>query len=300
MTKPYVWAAPVSCSIEPLNFCNLQCPECFVGNGSLTRPKQRLEVPSYQKIINQISPGTAFLTLYFQGEPLLHPDFAELVEIADKRNIFTAISTNGHLLADHETARKIIQSGLKHLIISVDGTTQETYEQYRESGNLQQVLDGIRNIMEIKKELHSKTPFVEIQFLVMRHNEHQIPEIKRITKDLHADKLTLKSAQIYNINKSDLLPANEKYNRYQQNADGTFRIKKRLRNRCWRQWSSAVITCNGDIVPCCFDKNAKYIFGNVFDNPLKEIWHSKRANDFRRAILANRKNIDICCNCSES
>jgi radical SAM protein with 4Fe4S-binding SPASM domain len=256
-----------------------------------------LDVFAYQRIINQFSPNTTFLTLYFQGEPLLHPDFAELVRIADQKGIFTSTSTNGHLLAKREIARKIIQSGLKHLIISVDGTTQETYEKYRKNGNLQQVLDGIRNITEMKKELKSKTPFVEIQFLVMRHNEHQIPEIKRLAKDLN--KLTFKSVQIYNIDKSDLLPANKKYNRYRQNADGTLRIKRRFRNRCWRQWSSVVIACNGDVVPCCFDKNAKYAFGNVFEKPLKEIWYGKKANDFRRAILTNRGNIDICCNCSE-
>jgi len=296
--KPCVWAEPVSYSIEPLNYCNLHCPECFVGNGELTRQKQILEVAGFQKIINQLPSSTAYLTLYFQGEPLLHPEFAKLVQIVNKRGIFTSTSTNGHLLADRGKAREIVQSGLDRLIISLDGTTQEVYEQYRRNGDFQKIIDGIRNVTELKKELKSATPFVEIQFLVMRHNEHQIPDIKRLAKQLKADKLSLKSVQIYDFtNGSDLMPENKKYCRYQKQKDGSFRIKGRQHNRCLRHWSSAVITCSGDVVPCCFDKNAKYVFGNVFKQSLKEIWHSEKAGNFRQTILLNRKNIDICNNC---
>ena len=300
ITKPCIRAVPVSYSIEPLNYCNLRCPECFVGNGELTRPKQILEVANFQKIINQLPSETSYLTLYFQGEPLLHPEFAELVRIAKKRNIFTSTSTNGHFLASREKAREIVQSGLNRLIISLDGTTQEIYEKYRQNGNFQKVIDGIRNVVEIKKELKSATPFVEVQFLVMRHNEHQISDIKLLSKFLKINKLTLKSAQIYDFtNGSELMPENKKYCRYQKQKDGSFRIKGRQYNRCWRQWSSAVITCNGDLVPCCFDKNANYVFGNLFEKPLKEIWRNEKARNFRQAILSNRKNMDICNNCSQ-
>jgi len=296
--KPHVWGKPVAVSIEPINYCNLACSECFAGNGNLLRDKRLLDLDSFQKIINQLPSSISYITLYFQGESLLHLEFADLVQIANKKNIFTATSTNGHFLTDCDKTRKIISSGLDRIIVSIDGITQQVYEKYRKNGSLQKVIDGVKTLVELKKELRSKTPFVEIQFLVMAHNEHQMSGMKELAKSLEVDKLTFKSAQIYEFeNGSELMPRNKKYSRYYKGKDGKFHIKGKLKNRCWRQWSSAVITSSGEVLPCCFDKNGAYSFGNVFEHTFNKIWRSKKANEFRKAILHDRKNIDICRNC---
>lgn len=298
--KPHVWSKPTAVSIEPLNYCNLACPECFAGNGNLMRDKQLLEPDCFQKIINQLPAAVSYITFYFQGEPFLHPEFAGLVCIANKRNIFTATSTNGHFLTDRDKTKGIISSGLDRIIVSIDGTTQEVYEKYRKNGKLQKVIDGVKTLVELKKELRSKTPYIEIQFLVMAHNEHQVSEMKELAKSLEIDELTFKSTQIYEFeNGSELMPKDEKYCRYYKDKDGKYYIKGKLKNRCWRQWSCVVITASGDVLPCCFDKNGAYSFGNVFEHTFNEIWHGKKANEFRKAILNNRKDIDICKNCTE-
>ncbi len=176
-----------------------------------------LDVNSFREILNQLPPGVSYLTLYFQGEPLLHPHFAELVQMANTKNLFVATSTNGHFLSNREKIKDIINAGLDRLIVSVDGTTQEVYEKYRKNGDLQKVINGIKTLVELKKELHSKTPFIEIQFLVMAHNEHQIGKIKELTSSLKADKLVLKTVQVYDFeNGHELIPVNKKYSRYRK------------------------------------------------------------------------------------
>lgn len=296
--KAYIRLYPAFLSIEPLNFCNLHCPECPVGNGSLARKKQLLNIKDFQKIVDKLPDTVIWLNLYFQGEPFLHPQFAEMVKISNEKGIFTSTSTNGHFLHNKEEVKNLIFSGLGKLIISIDGTTQEIYETYRKNGNLQQVIDGIKTLVSLKGELNSKTPFVEIQFLVTKHNEHQISEIKHLAKSLEVDKLSLKSTQVYDFEQgNELIPKNKKYSRYTQDKDGKYRIKKHLKNRCWRQWSGTVITSAGEVLPCCYDKNAQYSFGNLFENSFKEIWFGKKANAFCQTILSNRKGIDICNNC---
>jgi radical SAM protein with 4Fe4S-binding SPASM domain len=300
LRKPHLWGEPVAVAIEPVNFCNLRCPECPVGNGDLTRDSYLLETSCFQKIINQLSRKIFYINLCFQGEPFLHPDFTQLVKITSDKGYVTATSTNGHFLQDRNKVKNLIEAGLDRLVVSVDGTTQEVYEKYRRNGNLQQVIDGIKNVVELKKELNSSTPFVEMQFLVMSYNEHQVPEVRKLAKQLDVNKLTFKTMQVYDFeNGSDFFPKQERFNRYRLGKDGKYHLKGRMKKCCWRQWSSVVISSTGDVLPCCFDKNGKYAFGNVFDHSFKEIWHGKKAFEFRQAILKHRNDIDICKNCIE-
>ena len=108
-----------------------------------------------------------YMLFYFQGEPFLNPRSIEMIRYASSKRIYTATSTNAHYL-DDESARQTVESGLDRLVISIDGTTQETYQQYRIGGSLQKVLNGARNVIEWKKKLKSSTPYVVFQFLVVR------------------------------------------------------------------------------------------------------------------------------------
>lgn len=296
--RPFLAGLPITLSIEPVNFCNLSCPECPVGKGSLTRKPGKMELRLFSDIIKKIASHTSYLTLYFQGEPLLHPDFIAFVKIAKLHKIYTASSTNGQILND-EMAKNIVESGLNKLIISVDGTTQEVYEKYRIGGSLTSTLEGVKSVVAWKKKLKFNTPYLELQFLVMKHNEHQISEIKKLAKKCGVNKLSLKTAQIIDYEKgSEFIPSQKKYARYQQNRKGIFIRKKKICNRCWRAFSGAVITINGDILPCSYDKNGEHIFGNIKEQSLEDIWHNKKATSFRQQILRDRKVIEICGNCT--
>ncbi len=290
---------PVSIAIEPTTSCNLRCPECPSGLRSFTRPTGMLQEDVFTKVIDQLAPTLSYLTFYFQGEPFLHPKFLPLVHYAAQRNIYTATSTNAHYL-NEDAARKTVESGLDKLIVSIDGTTQKTYEAYRVGGQLNKVLEGTRHVLAWKKKLKSITPRVVFQFLVVKPNEHQIPEIKKIAAEMGVDDLVLKTAQIYNYQQgSPLIPSIDKYARYRRKPDGTYALKNNLGNNCWKMWHSCVVTWDGNVVPCCFDKDAQFVMGNVKDQPFADIWRGERYEKFRQSLLRSRSEIEICKNCTE-
>lgn len=298
--KPVQWGLPVSISFEPTTSCNLRCPECPSGLRAFTRPKGMLEENFFFNTIDQLSKDLLYLIFYFQGEPYLNPGFLDMVKYAAAKKIYTATSTNAHYLNDAK-AKKTVESGLDRLIISIDGTTQEVYEQYRRGGKLEKVLEGARNIVKWKKELNSKKPFVVFQFLVVKPNEHQIEDVKKLAGEIGVDDVWFKTAQVYDYENdpNQLIPTIEKYSRYRKNKNGEYYFKNRLPNHCWRLWHATVITWDGLVVPCCFDKDATHRLGNLKDKDFREVWHSKDYREFRAQLLHSRKNIDICANCSE-
>ncbi|MGZ3884290.1 MAG: SPASM domain-containing protein [Bacteroidia bacterium] len=291
--------SPISISVEPTTSCNLRCPECPSGLRQFTRPTGMLDPEFFKTVISQLKNTLVNLTFYFQGEPYLNPKFLDMVKIASDSGIFTITSTNAHYLSD-ENARKTVESRLDKLIISIDGTTQDTYEQYRVGGQISKVLEGAKTILKWRKALKSKTPYVVFQYLVVKPNEHQLGEIQKIADELGIDEVKFKTAQVYDFeNGNPLIPSNETYSRYKQTAGGKWEIKNKLLNQCWRMWSGCVITWDGLIVPCCFDKDAKHRLGDLKASSFKAVWHSQPYLNFRQAILRSRKEIDICTNCTE-
>jgi MoaA/NifB/PqqE/SkfB family radical SAM enzyme len=298
--KPVHWGFPVSISFEPTTSCNLRCPECPSGLRAFTRPTGMLHKNFFTDTIDQLSKDLLYLVFYFQGEPYLNPEFLEMVRYASKKGIYTATSTNAHYL-DDSNARKTVESGLDRLIISIDGATQEVYEKYRVGGKLEKVLEGTRNIVKWKKELKSKTPFIFFQFLVVKPNEHQLEDIRRLAKEVGVDEIRFKTAQVYDYENdpNQLIPLNKKFSRYRKNKNGKIEIRNSLDNHCWRLWHATVITWDGLAVPCCFDKDARHPMGDLKGRPFKDVWHDREYVNFRSQVLQSRKNVDICANCSE-
>jgi len=300
LKKPLQWGYPISISFEPTTSCNLRCPECPSGMRAFTRPTGMLKKDFFRQTIDEIHKELLYLIFYFQGEPFLNPDFLEMVKYAHDKGIYTATSTNAHYLTD-EKAKRTIESGLDRLIISIDGTTQDVYKQYRVGGNLEKVLQGARNIVKWKKELKSKTPFVFFQFLVVKPNEHQIEDIKRLAKEVGVDQVRFKTAQVYDYENDphNLIPTIGKYSRYRRDANGKMQSKSGMKNHCWKLHHANVITWDGMVVPCCFDKDAMHRLGNLQMQSFKDIWHNDNYRQFRSELMKSRKNIDICANCSE-
>jgi radical SAM protein with 4Fe4S-binding SPASM domain len=298
--KPIQWGYPVSVSFEPTTSCNLRCPECPSGLRAFTRPTGMLETNFFKKTIDEIYQELIYLIFYFQGEPYLNPGFLEMVHYASDKKIYTATSTNAHYLTE-ENARKTVESGLDRLIISIDGTSQEVYEQYRVGGNLEKVIAGAQQMVKWKKALHSKTPFIIFQFLVVKPNEHQVAEIKALGKEIGVDAVWFKTAQVYDYENdpNQLITTLDSYSRYKKNAAGKIVPKGKMENHCWKLWHANVITWDGLVVPCCFDKDATHQLGNTKNQSFKKIWNNENYRQFRKDITKGRKNIDICSNCSE-
>jgi radical SAM protein with 4Fe4S-binding SPASM domain len=297
--KSILWGKPYALSIEPTTACNLGCPECPSGLKKFTRETGKLDVGFHQKMLQSTGKQVFYINYYFQGEPFLNPQFLDLIKEAKRNKIYTATSTNAHFI-DQDKAEEIVNSGLDRLIISIDGLTQKTYENYRVNGKLSKVIEASKLMVEAKQKLQSKTPHLIFQFLVVKQNEHEVKAVFELAKDLKIDEVRLKTAQLYDYkNGNSLMPEGEEYSRYKRKRDGTYVLKYETGNHCWRMWSSSVLTWDGKVVPCCFDKDAQHILGSVAETDFESIWESKKYQSFRKSILTNRNAIDICQNCSE-
>ncbi|NQV18020.1 MAG: SPASM domain-containing protein [Armatimonadetes bacterium] len=297
LKKSIYWGFPPVVMIEPTNICNLKCPMCPSGNGTLKRAKGYMEFSTFKIIIDEIKNKSFMVVLWNQGEPFLNKDFLKMVKYASDKGLFTLVSTNANIDINVE---ETVKSGLDSIIVSLDGSTQATYNKYRVNGDFDKVLKNVRKLIKIKKKLNVKHPLIRWQFLVMKHNEHEIESIKKLANELGVESLEFKTVQIYS--KDDIhnfLPENPKYQRYKIKGDD-FELKFGVKNRCRRIWTNAVVNWDGEVAICCFDKDVEYKIGNIKDKPLAEIWKKDSIQKIRNQILSNRKKILICRNCGES
>lgn len=298
--KPLIWGRPIAVTIEPTTACNLGCPECPSGLRSFTRPTGSIKSPFFKETIDALHRDLLYVSFYFQGEPFLNKGLPDMIQYAASKNIYTAVSTNAHFLDDY-TARRTVESGLDRLIISVDGVTQDTYEKYRVGGSLHKVLEGASNMVKWKKVLNRKKPFLIFQFLVVKPNEHEIAAMQDMARQVGVDALWLKSAQVQDFENdpNGLIPTLDQYSRYQKDRFGKTQIKSKMPNHCWKMWHGNVISWDGRVLPCCFDKDAAHQLGDLSNTTMAEIWKNKNYRMFRTELMQSRKNIDICANCSE-
>ena len=299
--RPLVAGLPSVLMVEPTNACNLKCPLCPTGAGTLGRPKAFLDYDLYTRVIDELSRSLFMLLLWNQGESFLHKRFWDMVRYAVSKRIWTYASTNGHFLANSE---EIVESGLGTLLVSVDGASAETYSAYRRSGDFDLVIRGLKELVETKRRLGKHTPVIHLQFIVMRHNEHEIALIDKLARECGVDRLTLKTVQIYDDEDIDVwLPENEGRSRYKlvQDESGAqhFALKHGYRNRCKRLWTQPVLNAGGELCVCCFDKDSSFAIGQLQEHSFRELWKSQRYREFRQAIFRDRGQFEMCRNCGE-
>lgn len=284
---------PPALSVELSAFCNLSCPECPTGSGSLTRSGGFMDLLLYKRITEESGPWLYRLNLYFQGEPMMHPGFFSFLE--KNGNYKLVVSTNGHFLDGGNPAR-LAASCLDELIVSVDGMDQQTYSDYRRGGDFSRVIKGVRRTAEAIRESNSNLELV-LQYLVTRLSEKQIPEAEKLAAETGA-RLRLKSMQVYDMAAVPYwMPAQSRFRRYRKSR-GEYTIKSRLPSGCARMWFNPVITWDGLVLPCCFDKDAVYVMGDLKKNSLREIWEGAEYREFRKAVLSGRRNLKMCGNCT--
>jgi len=297
--RPLVWARPAAISIEPTTSCNLRCPECISGTRTFTRKTGMLDPAQFRHFAQSMRPSAFYLNLYFQGEPFLNPAFLQMVATARTFGYYTATSTNGHYLTP-DMCRQVVASGLNRLVVSIDGTTQETYKKYRVGGTLAKVVQGLENLRQAKKEAAGKGPFVIFQFIVFAHNEHQIADASAMAKDLGVNAFVLKTAQLNDLaNSANMLPTAPEHSRYVAVSEKAIAFRNELSDHCWRMWSGLVVSWDGLVLPCCFDKDASHAVGNLTEQSFASIWKSDKYQRFRAQLFTDRSSIDICQNCTE-
>ena len=264
---PYEW------EIDTTNICQLKCPLCHTGLGTIHRDKGVMHYDLFTKTVDQIKDSAVWLTLYSWGEPFLNKRIHDMVGYAHEVGIATIISSNLNKPLSEQDAENIIRSGLDTMIISLDGTTQEVYEVYRVAGHLDRVLDNIRMLVHKKEELGYTTPYLEWQFIVMRQNEHQIDDARVMAKDLGVDSIIFKKVDFPHGEDNDetaekWLPQNTpeylRGNAFDKpyNETGT---------RCWRLWRTAVVNWDGGLAPCCYLTDKADDFGDLNVDSVQDI-----------------------------
>ena len=297
----HVAHAPLFVSVEPANVCQLRCPACPVGlrnKGILgNRDNERfMSLNVWHRVLSEIRDTALIVQFYFQGEPLLNKDLPIMIREAHEAGLYTIVSTNAQALTE-SMAEALVTSGLDRIIVSMDGLTDESYNAYRVGGSLEKCKEALR-FLRNSKSRHleiSKSPIIELQCLRLKSNEHEWAQFKREYKALGADRLVFKTAQLYDYaNGHPLMPSNPKYSRYIRGEDGLYHRRK-LHKGCWRVKSGVVITTNGDVLPCCYDKNHAYAYGNIMTTPLKELFSNEKATAFRQTAF--RQTPPICQEC---
>ena len=289
---PYVFV------VDPLNTCQLRCPLCITGTGDLPLPSGKMRLAQYRQFIDGIARHTIKLDLYNWGEPFLHRDIVEMISYAHLRRISTAISSNLNALPPGG-GEAVVRSGLDDLIVSCDGLTQETYSRYRKRGDLGKLLVNLKEIAEAKHRLRSRTPHIEFQFLVFRHNEHEVPQVNRFAREHGADQVRL-MAPFLDLSADEILPStlpefikpiytgvnalDPEISMFVPNPRQEESVHLHPPPiSCYWPWRSLAVNWNGELDPCCFG-NFLDSFGNIFDTPLAEIWNGHVYRSARRWI----------------
>ncbi len=289
---------PFAVSIESYKGCNLQCPGCELGANILNRKNGGISLNDYKMVINQLPKTVFHINLHFQGEPILNKHLPEMIAYAVNKNLFVSFSTNA-LLLTKDLTNEIISSGLQHIIISVDGYNQQTYEKYRKGGNFDTLIDNVNYLIKRKKQLHKQYPLVEMQTIVFSHNETHLDEIKKLAKNLKFDTLTFKSAYVIDLESvPEYLPKNKKYLRYKYNNENGLQLIRKRNHRCFRFYTNPVITHDLDVLPCCFDKNSNFVMGNLKSQTFSEIICGNNYKKFEKMLIENKKSIKMCNNCA--
>lgn len=293
--SPVVWGMPLTLMLEPTNYCNLKCPLCPTGLGLLNRKKENLSFRNFKKIIDELGLEIIHLRLWNWGEPLLNPEFYRMVKYAKKFNIFVNTSTNSFFL-NKENAVKIIDSELDELIISLDGASEETYRKYRKTGSFKKVIEAINLLAKEKEKRNRRFPVIKLQFLIMKHNEHEVSKTIELAKKLKVDELFFKTVGVMNTQvKEDIrkyLPKNPAFSRYLKT--GEFKVQR----MCDYLWDETTINVDGSVVPCCRDAQNKYVLGNIFKEKFRDIWNNEKYINFRKKVLKNKNKIPLCIGCS--
>ena len=210
---------------------------------------------------------------------------------AHNKHIATIMSTNLNKPLTPQMAEDIIKSGLDVMIVSLDGVTQEVYEKYRVGGRLDRVLDNVKVLVQKKRELGYSTPHIEWQFIVMRQNEHQIEEARKLGHDLGVDSVVLKPRGLppwYGRRRGRLNSGSLASTRSILRDDPFYKPYQEDGRRCWRLWRSAVVNWDGGLAPCCYLTDKSEDFGDVNHSSIQKIWNN---DNYTTARVCSRTDI---------
>lgn len=286
--------------IDPINFCNLKCPLCPTGLREKEISRERISLPAFKSFVDQFKAYAYEVILHNWGEPFMNKEILSMIRYCSDQNIGTNLSSNMNVMPF--SGEDVVKSGLEYLIISLDGTDQETYQVYRKGGDIQKVLFNLKAVTSAKKKLKSRTPVIEWQFIVMKHNQHQVDAAKKFSRELDIDLLRFIPVGLpFDArNKKEL--AREWYpditlKNGKSYVEDRF-LQKKLQGGCFYLYRSATVTAAGKLAPCCVVWKDGDEFGDMTAENFCDIWN----NDFyksARSLFSKQQKPDnaktTCC-----
>lgn len=302
--SPVAFSMPFQVLIETTNRCNLRCPLCPVGDKRMTRKREDMDIETYKTAIDQISFFSPILTLCNFGETFLYPHLLEACRYAKRKGFRIEMTTNCQAFPKDEAFFvELVKAGVDYIKVALDGVDEESLTKYRKGASFARAVNGIRNLVEARKKLKSKTPRIPLQFILMKHNEDQVERIKLLGQELGVDEVLIKSLfiDVELDNAAELANtflSKYAFNRIKIDDNGKLSEADYYSNRCPLIYETSVILVNGDVAACCHDYNGVFILGNVMQSSFKKIWNGEKYRDLRRQIRNDRSRFSICRTCT--
>jgi len=274
-----------SLSVDASTHCQLNCPACSQARGELGVVGRGNLDPADLRNLLDSNPAIRNLELSNYGEIFLNPGLVEILSLARERRV-SATALNGvnlNTVADH-VLEALVRQRMLFLVVSLDGASPATYQEYRRGGDFGRVLSNIQRINHFKQKLGSPFPHLIWQFVVFSHNRHELPLARSMSRDLGMGFLSKRNwSSTYSP-----LPETEPENAA---ADVGYVPGARRRGRqrvlalpvCAMLWYSPQVNWDGKLLGCCANKSRD--FGNVFTSGLGECLRGERYRYAKRMVL---------------
>jgi MoaA/NifB/PqqE/SkfB family radical SAM enzyme len=266
----------------------------------MKRPKGFMSFDMFQAILNELGDVIVSVILFAYGEPFLNKELPRMIEACTNRNILTLTSTNGNCLQTLEETLRVVDAGLSALIIALDGSTQEIYQTYRKSGDLEKVKRCISLIEEAKALRGSKLPYTNLRSVVTCDNEEDLPNIEKLAHDLGVNMFSYKSLGCLTHEKQfkDYEPEEESLRRFAYQGSSRHHGHS---VQCPFPFRQPTIYWDGTVVGCgCaggYAADLEIPFGKIGEQSFQEIWNSLPALQLRRSIRVGRDRPPFCRLC---
>lgn len=291
---------PFTVLIEPSSLCNFKCAQCFQrlkADNYFTKNRMNMPLARFQRVIEQLKTWEGVrlkvLKLNLYGEPLIHPQFCEMLRIAREADIAERIeSTTNASLLTRDIAEKLVQYQLDYARISIYASNQDKHRAVTESGiDIRKIHENLRVLLEVKKQKGSERPFVSLKMLDAYGDEND--QFMRMYQDV-ADELYIDKPHSWiKVDNVDFMK-----NYYQDGvseAIGDLNRNSTPRIACPMAFTTMAVRSNGDVSPCCVDFIGGTNLGNVDHHSLREIWNSNQWFEFQKLQLQNRKHENYSC-----
>ncbi len=297
------WGMPTVLQIEPTGRCNLHCRVCPVGTG-IDRGTGDMAPELFERLIDEVRDYALLVLFWDWGEPFLHPAACRMIRYAHDAGLRVVASTNGHVFANEEQAQRVVDSGLDVLVFSVDGLTQQTYQHFRGAGQLEQVMAGVRNVVQAKRNAGAQTPLVNLRFIVMRHNEHEVARLNDFAAELGVDAVALRKFHAVpdprmraSWAEADFVPTRREYQLPVLTPE-TLEPTRVRRNPCRNLWNCPTIHWDGTVCSCFMDWNGKRPLGSIVEKSLREIWYGDAYRELRERFARDWCKVPLCGECA--